>query len=804
MIISKDLLVLGQQYLNFRQIDSEANTPMHSLFLHTYTSKLLFKHSVRKSELKQSSTRFTSKLIKMDRKYESKQPVANTSSYDQNCRNLIAKAKSERKPEESLGCDGSRRGSSTPTHSRHKPVELVFKDVCVSQKEKLILKGISGMVRPGEILAVMGPSGSGKTTLLNAIGGRSSISSGMVTFNGEELNKQWRRKVSYVLQQDIFFPELTLKNTLIYVALLRLPESMPKSEKLRHVENIIDILDLRACQNTIIGDAMKRGLSGGEKKRANIACELLTNPSILLLDEPTSGLDSSTAFSVMKCLKTLANQSRSLVLTVHQPSSQIFYMFDKLLLLCNGQVAYFGYASKVVDYFSTLGMQIKPHYNPADFIMEQVKKDAEITDMIINAAHKQRKDNDYPKELLDEFYLSGVVIESTSPYEASNEKSVDHLMPVSRHQMIWSQINRSDETCEPCSDSLMGYMSQESMDQHAQVELGVMIDPDKKLTSVVYSKVESRDDDDSGRSSWSEVATSSAFSSQMDLNEEKKWPTSFFTQVLVLTSRNSNECWKKILSPLNFIQTVSLGLITGACWYGKKRTEKTIDDVDGWIFFCSSYWMLFSLFGALVSFPPEREVVNKERASGSYRLSAYYIAKMISELPLVITLPTIFHSISYSMLGIYSAANFFIQLGLLLIDVLVSQSVGLFIGAACYNIQTAITASAIYSLSTMLFGGYYSASLPFWLNPVRFTSMVYYAFKNMQIVEYGYGKPLSCATNNSLYESCYRTNSTGFIEYEDIVGRTEPFGLLGNTLILILFLIVFRVLGYIVLRCRTP
>ncbi|GFQ92171.1 ABC transporter G family member 21 [Trichonephila clavata] len=708
----------------------------------------------------------------------------------------------KRKPEESLGCDGSRRGSSTPTHNRHKPVELVFKDVCVSsEKDKLILKDISGMVRPGEILAIMGPSGSGKTTLLNAIGGRSPIDSGMVTFNGEELNKQWRRKVCYVLQQDIFFPELTLRNTLIYVALLRLPESMPRAEKLRHVDNIIDILDLRSCQNTIIGDALKRGLSGGEKKRANIACELLTNPSIMLLDEPTSGLDSSTAHSVMKCLKTLANQNRSLVVTVHQPSSQIFYMFDKLLLLCNGQVAYFGYANKVVEYFSTLGMEIQPHYNPADFIMEQVKKDAEVTDKIISAAHKQRKDNDYPKELSDEFYLSEVVIESTSPYERSSGKSVDHLMPVSRH--IWSEINRSDETCEPCSDSLMGYMSQESMDQPAQVELSVMIDPDKKLTSV-YSKVESRDDDDSGRSSWSEVATSSAFSSQMDLNEEKRWPTSFSTQVFVLTLRNCCESWRKMLSPLNLIQTLALAVITGGCWYQIGRTEKTINDVDGWMFFSSTYWMLFSLFGALVSFPPEREVINKERASGSYRLSAYYIAKMISELPLVIALPSLFHVISYPMLGFESYANLFSQMGLLLINVLVSQSVGLFIGAACYNLQTAITASAIFSLSTMLFGGYYSTSMPKWLSPIRFTSMVYYAFKNMQIVEYGYGRPVSCATNNSLYDSCYRTNSTEFIDYKDIVGRSEPFGLLGNTLILIGFLIVFRVLGYIVLRCRTP
>ncbi|XP_055944127.1 uncharacterized protein LOC129975179 isoform X2 [Argiope bruennichi] len=701
------------------------------------------------------------------------------------------------KPEESLGqLNGSGEGSNSPT-GRQKPVELLFKDVCVSYEGKSILRDVSGMVRPGELLAIMGPSGSGKTTLLNAIGGRTPMDSGIVTMNGEELNKQLRRKICYVLQQDVFFTDLTLRQTLIYSALLRLPDSMPYSEKIRHVECIIDILDLRGCQNTIIGDMLKRGLSGGEKKRANIACELLQNPSLMLLDEPTSGLDSCTAHSLMVSLKRLCAENKSLVVTVHQPSSQIFYMFDKLLLLCNGQVAYFGEAGKVVDFFSTLGMQISAHYNPADYIMEQVKSSPDVQEKIINAAIKQRKDHDYPKELQDDYYCPSVVIESSSPYEGSGGKSVEC---VHCHRQMWPGINhRNDERCEPCAHSLVWNMSQESMDQAQPVELRVMIDPDKKL-STVYSKVETRDDDDSGRSSWSEVA-SSTFSSEVDLKEEKKWPTSFYTQMKVLTQRNFMEAKSRMLSKLNWVQTLGLGFICGSIWFQVPREESKIADIRGWMFFSTTYWMLFALFGALISFPPEREVINKERASGAYRLSAYYLAKMIGELPLVMTLPTVFHIISYPMMGCSSAETFFSLWGFLLLSTVVAQSVGLFVGASCVDLQVSVTVSALYSLSTMLFGGYYAATLPSWLQWLQYCSMVHYAFQNMQMIEFGGGPPIRCAESNSMFEICRQSNSTTHIPFEQIISQSgEPLPMWANTLILILFLVVFRFLGYAVLR----
>ena len=411
-------------------------------------------------------------------------------------------------------------------------------------------------------------------------------------------------------------------------------------------------------------------------------------------------------------------------MTIHQPSSQMFYMLDRLLLLSNGHLAYFGNVNGVVPFFNSIGYIISLHYNPADFILEKVKN-LNCYEKIVEAAKNLPKTLKY-SELKCSF--SPVKSDSNHVNHHSNKF-------ITKHVDSWKK------------DSL------KSIELHVGEENGQ-----------VYNKIVN--DNDSGRSSWSEPDRSSTFSSNSFLKEEhyfghpssalkkRKWPTSFVTQICVLTERNFIEAKNRMLSKLNWIQTFFLGIIAGLIWFQVSRKEETLDDIRGWMFFSKSfrifdlskiksinffsattYWMLFGLFQALVSFPSEREVINKERSSGSYRLSSYYIAKMIGELPLTIALPSVFFFISYPMLGCSSITSFIYLWLFLVIATICAQSVGLFIGAACNDLEVSVTLSALYSLSTMLFAGYYT-SMPAWLSWMRYFSMVYYAFLNMQMVEF--------------------------------------------------------------------
>lgn len=245
---------------------------------------------------------------------------------------------------------------------------------------KTILKGISGSFHPGRMTAIMGASGAGKTTLLNAISGRLSggFINGSICVNGSPVTSSKMRKISgFVHQEDVLMSTMTPREIIRMSAQLRLPESMTKDDKESRVKDILILMNMVGASDTVIGSALVHGISGGEKKRTCIATEMITNPSILFLDEPTSGLDTYTAYRVISSLSRLAKQNRSIICTIHQPPSEIFYLFDDLILISDGELVYHGPVSQSVSYFSSLGFSCPMYTNPADYFFMEVLKDSD-------------------------------------------------------------------------------------------------------------------------------------------------------------------------------------------------------------------------------------------------------------------------------------------------------------------------------------------------------------------------------------------------------------------------------------------
>lgn len=232
---------------------------------------------------------------------------------------------------------------------------------------KPLLTSVSASLVPGTLTAILGGSGSGKTTLLNTISSRIASSrlaqSGTILFNSQSSIHDVRS--AYVTQTDVLLPTLTARETLRYSAALRLPTPCTAEDRMRVVEEIIMELGLKEAADTRVGS-----LSGGEKRRVSIGVQLLANPSVLFLDEPTTGLDASSAFQLVRTLKNLAAKGRTVIFTCHQPRSEIWGLFDNLILLSRGCPVYSGAMSECLPWFESQGYQMPAFINPAERLVD--------------------------------------------------------------------------------------------------------------------------------------------------------------------------------------------------------------------------------------------------------------------------------------------------------------------------------------------------------------------------------------------------------------------------------------------------
>ncbi|XP_078321987.1 protein white-like [Crassostrea virginica] len=239
------------------------------------------------------------------------------------------------------------------------------------QSPKQILSNVSGMIKPGKLMAIMGASGAGKSTLLNVLTFRnrgSLILQGDVRVNGVVVDKSSIANISaYVQQDDLFIGAMTVREHLTFRALLRMDKRKTRGERLQKVEDVILDLGLSKCADTVIGiPGRLRGISGGEMKRLSFASDLLTNPPLMFCDEATSGLDSFMAHSVIYALKSMVRRGKTILCTIHQPPSDVFELFDEVFLLAEGRVAFSGPIPDAIEFFKSNGHPCPMNYNPAD------------------------------------------------------------------------------------------------------------------------------------------------------------------------------------------------------------------------------------------------------------------------------------------------------------------------------------------------------------------------------------------------------------------------------------------------------
>ncbi|XP_027173134.1 ABC transporter G family member 22 isoform X1 [Coffea eugenioides] len=555
------------------------------------------------------------------------------------------------------------------------PIYLKFTDVSykivikgvTSTIEKDILNGITGSVNPGEVLALMGPSGSGKTTLLSLLGGRlrGATTGGSVTYNDQPYSKFLKSRIGFVTQDDVLFPHLTVKETLTFAAQLRLPSILTKQQKEQRAVDVIYELGLERCQDTMIGGSFVRGVSGGERKRVCIGNEIIINPSLLFLDEPTSGLDSTTALRIVELLQDIAEAGKTVITTIHQPSSRLFHKFDKLILLGKGNLLYFGKAAEAMVYFSSVGCSPLIAMNPAEFLLD--------------LANGNLNDVSVPSELEDRVQLGN------SETETRNGRPSPTI--VHEQYLVESYETRVAE--------------------NEKKKILVPLQIDEAIKSQVCSK-------------------------------KREWGASWFEQYSILFWRGLKERRHDYFSWLRITQVLATAVILGMLWWQSgSDNPKELQDQAGLLFFISVFWGFFPVFTAIFTFPQERAMLSKERAADMYRLSAYFVARTTSDIPLDLLLPVLFLLVVYFMAGLrLNAGSFFLTVVTVFLCIVAAQGFGLAIGATLMDLKKSTTLASVTVMTFMLAGGYFVKEVPVFISWLRYLSFNYHTYKLLLKVQY--------------------------------------------------------------------
>jgi ABC-type multidrug transport system ATPase subunit len=538
-------------------------------------------------------------------------------------------------------------------------------------------------------------------------------------------------------------PTLTVYETILYSALLRLPRDMSYDAKRFRVMETMSELGILGIKDMKIGASGQRSISGGEKRRVSIACELVTSPSILFLDEPTSGLDSYNAYNVVECLVTLArNYNRTVVCTIHQPRSNIFALFDQLILMAKGNLVYSGETRNLNTHLKSLGHPCPEGFNMADYMLDLTMYTGKATKSSSRSTLPTRNVQDEQEEELygAEPSSSSLGLDNNDGipgFSTTTSPTFTRAPSIIDDSMQWENELASREQDRPkpngglnntgarsglVRDTAIGIdhpsssgASNSSTDRESPFDDGIPDDNGSHLQSLV----------DGFKRSHILLEVEQAIDFAVQGNQgavDNSTPGSIYgngkavstyrratrwSQFKILADRTLKNIYRDPMLMLShFVMAIFLGLLCGALFY------KVTNDIPGFqnrmgVFFFMCALFGFSCLSILPSFAQERILFVRERANGYYSPLTYFSTKVLFDIvPLRVVPPMLMGLIIYNMVGLVEGWTEFGKFFLVLVLFnLTAAGVCLMIGIVCEEVGVANLMSSLVMLFSMLFGG---------------------------------------------------------------------------------------------------
>jgi ABC-type multidrug transport system ATPase subunit/ABC-type multidrug transport system permease subunit len=633
---------------------------------------------------------------------------------------------------------------STKLMTDHKPAALYFENVSYAINAKRILTDLQGMAHPGEITAIMGASGAGKTTFLDILARKNKRGQVQGDFfvNGEKVDDaDYKSVVGFVDQEDTMLPTLTVHETILNSALLRLPRDMSNAAKEQRAYEVEKQLGIYHIRDSLIGseEGRGRGISGGEKRRVGIACELVTSPSILFLDEPTSGLDAYNAYNVIECLVTLAKTyKRTVLFTIHQPRSNIVALFDRLILLAQGKTIYSGPFAHCQEYFDQIGYSCPPGFNIADYLVDLTMHASASTDIVEDDGAVSTNDAgsvgpSSTKAVKSIASISGGSTAEDSGTEPSSSKPKmkrrDSVKLRQERELFTRRKNAVDTAAssDAGGEDVGSYKLQKNPATLAPPRILDDIhdlpptattgtDLDILIQSFIGSNIAAAAHEEIQQA----ISAAEASNGQNANGYTAEGPNinvggigkgyariGRFRQFVILSDRTWKNLYRNpMLMLTHYAIAILLAVLSGYLFYG------LTDDIPGFQNRLGLFFFLLALFGfstltSLNVFATERLLFTRERANGYYSPITYFAAKVLFDIiPLRIVPPILMGSIIYPMTGLAPDVERFFKFMLVLVLFnFAAAGICLFIGIICKDAGVANLIGSLVMLFSLLFAG---------------------------------------------------------------------------------------------------